>query len=271
MNEMTREKLCARIGLPFSYAQMGKVPEEKERFLWRLFEDDEKAFYQALEQEETPYQTALYLYVKWGAQAYASYKEAGISDEVYYDSFRDLEIWCDHCIRETGRPGMKQYTWTSLPLKRKIYRLGRLQYEPGVFREPVEYEGRTYLPGNAALEVHIPEGEPLDTEKVEESFARVRTFFTDTVPFAAEGFFCESWLLSPKLKQLLPEGANILRFQANFFVYGEIDARQAEERVFGKVLEDIRDYPEETSLQKSLKQYLEQGGKVGMGCGFIPF
>lgn len=89
------------------------------------------------------------------------------------------------------------------------------------------------------------------------------------VPYKYEGFHCESWLLSPKLHNLLSKQSNILRFQDLFFVYNEIPARQAEERVFGKVTDRIEEYPEDTSLQRALKAYLQKGNKVGMGCGFI--
>ena len=57
--------------------------------------------------------------------------------------------------------------------------------------------------------------------------------------------------------------------QKLFFVYHEMPARQAEERVFGEVSDKTEDYPERTSLQRALKAYLQKGNKVGMGCGFI--
>lgn len=188
MSEMTVKKLCGQIGLPFEAAEAGRISGEKEKQLKKLFEEDEPSFYQALQKEKTEYQTALYLYMKWGAESYPSYKEAGISDRIYYDTFRDMEIWYRHCLKETGIPGMKQYQWTSLPIKRKIYRLGRLQYEPSRLKDENWEEGKE-IP---VLEVHIPEGEPLGIETARESFKEAKQFFKEVVPYKYEGFHCES-------------------------------------------------------------------------------
>lgn len=265
MYEMTVKKLCQNIGLPFHVAEAGRVSGEREVWFRKLFEDNEEDFYQALKKEKTEYQTALYLYMKWGAESYPLYKLAGISDRIYYDTFRDMEIWYRHCLKETGIAGMKQYRWTSLPIKQKIYRLGRLQYEPSRLKDDQWRKGESV----PVLEVHIPEGEPLDIGAVKESFAEAVRFFKEVIPYRTEGFHCESWLLSPQLHKLLPEEANILQFQKLFLIYKEIPERQAEERVFGKISNQIEEYPEDTRLQKALKEYLKKGNKVGMGCGYI--
>lgn len=270
MCEMTMEKLCSHIGLPVSYALSGQISAQREGALKKLFKEDESGFYNALEKEEKPYQEALYLYTKWGAQAWDDYKKAGISEKVYYDTFKDLNIWCSHCIAETGKPGMKQYRWTSLPLRMKIFRLGRLQFEPATLRDTLDYKGYILKAGTPVLEVHIPEGSSLTPVEARKSFVAAVSFFEDVVPYECVGFFCESWLLSPKLKEILPETSNIIRFQDCFSVCDEKPARQAEERVFGKVLDQVEDYQEDTSLRRGLKNYLRKGGKVGMGCGFIP-
>lgn len=266
MSEMTVKKLCEHIGLPLGAAQEGRVSEKTEARLKRLFDEDEPLFYQALKEEKAPYQTALYLYMKWGVQVYPAYKEAGISDQVYYDTFRDMEIWYRHCLKETGIPGMKQWSWTSLPIKMKLFRLGRLQYEPSLLSDEVWRDGENV----PVLEVHIPEGEPLDLEAVCDSFAQAAAFFREIVPYKAVSFHCESWLLSPQLKKLLPPKSNILKFQELFSVYKEIPARQAEERVFGIISDKPQEYPEDTSLQRMLKRFLLEGNAVGMGCGVIP-
>ena len=80
-------------------------------------------------------------------------------------------------------------------------------------------------------------------------------------------FRCHSWLLCPKLKEILPETSRIIRFQDLFTVYGEDDERQAEERVFGAPLDDPRLYSEHTSLQRAMKRALLEGKTFGMGMG----
>ena len=83
--------------------------------------------------------------------------------------------------------------WLSLALRMKIFRLGRLQFEPDEDRH--------------VLHVHIPEGEPLDDAACGESFAIAEEFFGPEYTI----FDCESWLLSPKLQKLLKPDSNILK------------------------------------------------------------
>ena len=83
-------------------------------------------------------------------------------------------------------------------------------------------------------------------------------------------FVCDSWLLSPHLKEILPKMSNIVRFQ-DFFEIAEVgyDGLQPEMRIFGEVLADCRLYPEDTSLRKGAKEYLLSGRKLGTGAGFF--
>ena len=72
------------------------------------------------------------------------------------------------------------------------------------------------------------------------------------------------------LKEILPETSNIIRFQDFFEVTGtKYSFPQAEERIFGEILEDKGQYPEATSLQRKAKEYLLSRGDLGIGEGFF--
>lgn len=214
----------------------------------------------------------LWSYCRMAAEVYDSYQRDGISDRIYFDTFHDFSIWYEHCMRERKIPGLVQGKWLSLPIRRKIYRLGRLQFEPGILPEqeaerlPERKSGS--LPDASgevkALHVHIPEGEKLDPLACRRSFQEAERFFG-----AEYGWFdCLSWLLAPALGQMLGGDSNILRFQQMFDIqYTVYTDRQAEERVFGRVLDRVEDYPETTGLQKSLKQYVKEHGNPGIGYG----
>ena len=45
--------------------------------------------------------------------------------------------------------------------------------------------------------------------------------------------------------------------------------REAEWRVFGKVLKNVVEYPEDTSLQKRVKEYLLSGKSLGNGWAVL--
>ena len=49
-----------------------------------------------------------------------------------------------------------------------------------------------------------------------DAFERAENFFQETF----EAFICESWLVSPKLKELLGEDSNIIKFMGLFENYG---------------------------------------------------
>ena len=64
--------------------------------------------------------------------------------------------------------------------------------------------------------------------------------------------------------------SNILRFSSLFHIAYSIDAdSQAIERIFGKRHINKKKYKENTTLQKNAKKHLLNGGKLGIGIGFI--
>lgn len=77
----------------------------------------------------------------------------------------------------------------------------------------------------------------------------------------------------PVLKYFLGEESNIIDFQNRFEVYDIVyPFRQAEERIFGDILEDRQSYPETTSLQRSFKGWLmEHPEDIGMGVGVFQY
>ena len=85
---------------------------------------------------------------------------------------------------------------------------------------------------------------------------------------------CESWLLSPVLKDLLPPASRILRFQRAFdLTPGTEDEREAVlQWVFRLTAPQQKNVsldalPENTSLQKSMKRFLLSGGVFTAASG----
>ena len=85
---------------------------------------------------------------------------------------------------------------------------------------------------------------------------------------------CHSWLLFEKLRDYLRDTSNIVSFMNNFdIVYTEhLELGDYSEvwRLFdvdynGK----LDDLPENSSLRRSFKQYLKEGGKWGEGYGIF--
>lgn len=228
--------------------------------------NDKHSFYDKVKQEKEYRKLFLYLYVRFAVDAHEEYQAKGINDDIYFDTFSDIQIWCSNCFRDFGEYGIQNYNWFQELVRLKIFKLGRLEFQPYAFNYDLVLRDKRIFKSEIVLNIHIPQGEPLDNQKVEESFEHARSFFRGIPPI----FVCNSWLLYPGLIKVLKPGSNILQFQKHFFVYKIDDtSRQAEERIFNKISDDFSTYEENTNLQRSAKIYLVAGNKLGVGYGIM--
>ena len=184
----------------------------------------------------------------------------------------DIRIWSENFREKSGYTGLQEVGWIHNHLTCKIFRLGRLQFQPFHFYLPpcVSKEKRKNVGiriGEKVLNVHIPQGEKLLREECEKSFRMAEEFFSD---HHYSAFICDSWLLCERNREFMAEDSNIIRFSEMFEILGSSDrSAQTLERVFGKEEKYPQHYPEDTSLQKQCKAYLLSGGKPGTGFGII--
>ena len=121
--------------------------------------------------------------------------------------------------------------------------------------------------------VHIPPRESFDVAAMEDSYARAREIFARHYPdrpYAA--FFCRSWLMSRDLRKVLKPTSNILAFQDKYIHYPSLcGGTQVFNNVFPKigVPADYNTLPEETSLQRNVKQLYLGGGHILNDNGFF--
>ena len=210
----------------------------------------------------------LRLYLQWLEETKARYDAAGIPETVFWDSMRDISIWCEDYLEKHDAPGFAEWEWVGASLRLEVIRIGRLQFAADTLGNDVQTALGSYSKGTPVLEVHIPAGEKLEEQAVAESLRQAPAFFERHFGKEFPLFHCHSWLLSPVLSDLLSEQSGILRFARQFTVYGEdYPERQAEARVFGRLSDSYEDYPEKTSLQRALKKALLEGKAVGMGRG----
>ena len=126
-------------------------------------------------------------------------------------------------------------------------------------------------PGDNFLNVHIPRSGKIDRESnlfaYREALRLHRIMFPDR-DFKAIG--CSSWLVSPKLGELLPETSNIVAFMSGYRKYPVKTQGQA---VFGflftKKVQRYEDLPEDTSLRRAVKKLYMDGGAVIEAAGLI--
>lgn len=236
--------------------QSMSISEMKYRTMRQMFYEEKNRFYEEILKEQNYRSCFLYYYSRMASELYEVYRKKGIEEEVFWDTFYDLTLWCQNCYRDYGEYGIQEYQWIPLHLEMRIFRLGRLQFE-------LVRNGNRYSEGRPFVNIHIPQGERLDMELCQKSIERAFGIYGKEIMYQ-----CDSWLLNPLLQDMLNKDSNIIRFQ-NLFeaVAYNPEERQAEERIFDRVEEDVKKYPEKTSLQRAAKKYLINGEKMGNVIG----
>jgi len=121
-------------------------------------------------------------------------------------------------------------------------------------------------PGEKAIAVHIPEGSDLSPDSIDSSFHRAKNYYENQI------LVCDSWLLDPHLKHILPETSKIISFMNRFHKMPVLTGQpQILERVMGFdfTMEALEHFSCTTSLQASLKKYLLEGNEMFTTAGFM--
>ena len=207
-----------------------------------------------------------------------TYEARDIPKQVFLDTFEDLWYKMVECKETKGVWGNFVFWWYPIFYRINIFKLGRLEYElhPYPMKEAYiwEEDGRaiTIQPGDTVCSIHIPSsGEPFDEKNRLASYQAAQDFFGADRPFIG---FCDSWLLYPPMKQAWPEGSNTLSFNDDFDIINVREGRDSKPtwRIFYAAAEGpVEDLPDQTRMQRGLKQYYMAGGKNGEGFGVIIF
>ena len=95
-----------------------------------------------------------------------------------------------------------------------------------------------------------------------------KVFFKKHFDIDSPVFICESWLLDPWLEECLKEGSSILSFRRKFKILEVTDdADDAIGWIFGKKLDNIEDYAEDTTIRRAAKKKLLSGERIGTALG----
>jgi hypothetical protein len=121
------------------------------------------------------------------------------------------------------------------------------------------------------LQLHIPFGGGMTLDACRESIEQAKTFFEKHFPNEpAAAITCGSWIFSPQLQECLAETSNLVTFQRELFlVPSAAHGSDGLWFVFLKRgLPDFETWPRETSVQRAILEYLEQGHIWGSGRMF---
>ncbi len=201
------------------------------------------------------------------------YDAKGHSEQIYFDSMREITIWSKVCMKDWSHVGIHdQLDWITRFFTNDLVRLGRLEYEIIPFHNNLSWEkhGLTVKGGDPVINIHIPEDGGLKDELVQDSFKQAYRYF------GCEGkavFICSTWLLWPGNREFMQENSNILRFMDNFDIIHRDEQQNHRDlwRVFGKRASFIpEELPRDTELQRRFADYLATHDMIsGRGCGIF--
>lgn len=188
--------------------------------------------------------------------AWPKYQQLGLSRQIYVDTMGCLSRFVGEHHESYGIYGFDRDFWTVRQISCRLFRIGQLEYE---------------LCADGRISLHIPTDVRLELPLLKESYHQARAVIDRVFPaYAGAEMFCCSWLLSPQLRELLPEQSRILAFQRSFsIVQVAAPSQGVVQWVFKNPSLPVEDYPEDTSLQRRLKAYLLAGGIFHDGKGSL--
>ncbi len=124
--------------------------------------------------------------------------------------------------------------------------------------------------GDNTIAVHIPRNGSLTKESCEESYRLARAFFEKHYPeHKYQVFSCVSWMMSRDLKEVLKPTSNIIAFLTPYYAF---PIKSMGNAVFSFVFQfpdgtdlskiDYKSLPENTSLERSIKERYVEGNRI---------
>ena len=193
---------------------------------------------------------------------YELYEKRGIPLYIFVDTVKFIPRFLERHKQTYGFYAFVWARWFPRQLSLYEFRIGELEYE-------LIYEGDV-----PQIYIHIPSDAILKKDNLSASYYEFKKFINKYfTAYENAEMYCDSWLLSPALKQLLPSNSNILYFQNSFEII------RVDEENFGFLQwiyfrKDLPydNLPEVTSLQRAAKKHLLKGSKIGRTFGkFIGF
>lgn len=153
-------------------------------------------------------------------------------------------------------------------------------YGHAIVDSRVELERKSYLkadwecvlrPADQCLSLHIPKNADISPENMERAVASARKIVKERYPeHTGMSVFGSSWILDPKLKEILGEQSKISQLINMFHKYPQkCGGTGVFGYVFPKNYESLETLPENTSLQRKLKQHYLDGNYIYDYAGFI--
>lgn len=157
---------------------------------------------------------------------------------------------------------ISQMLWASYFINLRIIEVGILQYEL-VDHNPITNKKED------CIKIHIPRNSNIKLNMVINSITKSKNEIKRYFNKECADYYCESWILSEDVLNLLDENSNIKKFSNLFDV---TIGNNCNKDILNFVFDDVfcKDYKllkEDTSLQRKLKKILLDNGVIKIGIG----
>lgn len=218
-----------------------------------------------------PFTGELLLFICFSRFLRERYRAQGIDDGIWQNSMLDLKYKAEECQLLYGIWGTFVADWYKGFFNMTRFALGRLQFEMKPFGNTYEKNGVKLTPESLVLKIHIPRaGTPLTRESVHAAYRAAADFFKASLDGAPVVFYCSSWLLFEKHKEILTPTSNIYQFIADFDIVakGEYEDYTESWRLFDKFYAgDPDEMPADSSLRRAYIAIMKRGDPTGWGKG----
>lgn len=184
-------------------------------------------------------------------KTYNMYKQNGINNKIFFDTMGFLPRFINEHKKNHGVYAFTWAWWFVRQISMLEFRIDDFEFE--------------FMGDNKTISLHIPSDADLKNGKIDVIFDFANKYYPE---YKNANIICESWLLVPELKKLLPENSNIINFQ-NQFIINKVDYDNPAfmDWIYHNRDIEYKNLPENTTLQKKLKQHLLSGGKFGWAYG----
>lgn len=200
------------------------------------------------------------------------YKASAVPEKVFWDTMACFTRFLKEDLKNKGKVCFTRAFWVWRQLSCQLFRIGELEFEYLQFNKTGSHID-TISQDDRVLSVHIPSDANLDKSALKNSYEQAAAFArTYADLFFCQGlpklFYCNTWLLSPELSQLLPERSGIRNFAED---YNLIDVNPDSDSFYEWLFDGQRNplaMPTRSTLQRSVLKHLQNGGKIGAAAGW---